>query len=150
MKFYSKDFQNMENMPKRFTADGENISPVFKIEDVPRGVKSLLLLCHDPDATRGFPWVHWVVFNINPQTVEISNVNLPDGAQEGLTSFESVGYGGPSPSPSSGKHRYVFTLYALSSPFNLPFREFSCDEILSKINPLILDFSSWIGTYERL
>lgn len=137
-------------MPKRYTADGENISPIFNIEDIPGDTVSLMLLCHDPDATRGFSWVHWVVLKIPPQTKEISGDNLPFSAVEGTTSFGSTGYGGPSPSPRSGKHRYVFTIYALSSHFELPEQEFSYDDILAKIEPFILDRSSWIGTYERL
>jgi len=43
---------------------------------------------------------------------------LPDGSKQGVTSFHSVGYRGPSPPPGK-PHRYFFKLYALNSMSNL-------------------------------
>lgn len=148
MKFYSLDFENMATMPKRFTADGENISPTFVIEDVPEDVTTLALLCYDPDATRGTPWVHWLVWGLNPRTKSISVDSLPNGSTEGVTSFGTKGYGGPSPSPGSGPHRYVFTLYALSKIPDLD-GLFEYEEIKNELLKHSTTFSNWVGVYER-
>lgn len=148
MKFYSKDFENMATMPERFTADGDNISPTFIVEDVPGNSVSLSIICHDPDATRGVPWVHWVVWGLPINIEEITSDSLPYGAVNGLTSFGTTEYGGPSPSPGSGPHRYIFTLYALRS--NLSFMGINDYEtLLKKISGSTITSSTWTGIYER-
>lgn len=148
MKFYSKDFENMTMMPVRFTADGDNISPTFVIEDVPKEAVSLVLICHDPDATRGVPWVHWVVWGLPKDVKEITEENLPEGAVSGLTSFETAGYGGPSPSPGTGPHRYVFSLYALKDSLSLEGIS-GYEDIVKKLSDSTIISSSWMGIYER-
>lgn len=149
MKFYSKDFENMATIPVRFTADGDNTSPTFVIEDVPEDAVSLALICHDPDATRGTPWVHWVLSNLKTDINTISDVVLPDYAKEGVTSFGSKGYGGPSPSPGTGPHRYIFTLYALSNTPNLDgiVKYEDLNKVLVKHT---IASSKWTGIYERV
>ena len=59
----STAFKEGEIIPKKYTCDGENISPPLEWTDTPKGTKSLALITDDPDAPRG-TWVHWVLFNI--------------------------------------------------------------------------------------
>ena len=68
----------------------------------------------DPDAMGvvGKIWVHWVIWNIEPNTKEIKEDSIPTGSIEGKTDFGNTGYGGACPPPGN-PHRYIFTVYAL-------------------------------------
>jgi Raf kinase inhibitor-like YbhB/YbcL family protein len=122
MKLTSSAFHEGGAIPKDQTCDGKNISPSLTWSDVPRGAKTLALLCDDPDAPAGV-WVHWVLFNI-PATVNglqpnvLKTRTIPNGARQGINDFRQVGYGGPCP-PKGASHRYFFKLYALDADLNL-------------------------------
>lgn len=112
LKITSPIFENNDNIPKKYTCDGIDISPPFFIENVPTDAKSLALIVDDPDAPMG-TWVHWVLWNINPRTKEIKENRVPEGAKQGINDFRKHDYGGPC--PPSGTHRYFFKLYALDN-----------------------------------
>ena len=46
------------------------LSPQINIKETPAGSKSLALIVEDPDAPVGL-FVHWVIFNIPPDTKAI-------------------------------------------------------------------------------
>ncbi|MEK7152858.1 MAG: YbhB/YbcL family Raf kinase inhibitor-like protein, partial [Patescibacteria group bacterium] len=104
-------------IPADYTCKGRNISPALHIEGAPPDTKSMTLIMHDPDAPNG-DFTHWVVWNIPPETTDILDGSVPDTASEGISDFETVGYGGPC--PPAGTHQYVFDLYALDTAFTLP------------------------------
>ncbi len=108
MKLESKDFNDGDMIPSRFTCQGENINPQLAWDDVPDGVKSFALIVDDPDAPVG-TWVHWLVKDIPADVREIGQDSVP-GKQVG-NDFGKDDYGGPC--PPSGVHRYFFRLYAL-------------------------------------
>jgi Raf kinase inhibitor-like YbhB/YbcL family protein len=116
MTLLSSAFEYNKKIPSRYTCDGENVSPPLMIGGIPAGAKSLALIVDDPDAPAG-TWVHWLVWNIDPQTTEIAEGSVPQGAMEGKTSFGRGGYGGPC--PPQGEHRYFFKLYALDTTLAL-------------------------------
>lgn len=116
MKISSLAFEDNKAIPAKYTCDGENTNPPLVFSDVPKDVKSLVLIVDDPDAPGGM-WVHWTVWNIASATREILENSVPEGAQEGVTDFSKPGYGGPC--PPSGTHRYFFKLYALDSTLDL-------------------------------
>ena len=62
-------------------------------------------------------WLHWMLWNIPPETTGLSSKNLPAGITEGVNDFKEFGYGGPCP-PSS-THQYRFFLYALDKKTHL-------------------------------
>ncbi|MGO9954205.1 MAG: YbhB/YbcL family Raf kinase inhibitor-like protein [Dissulfurispiraceae bacterium] len=111
-------FENNGFIPTKYTCDGEDINPQLLIANVPAGTKSLALIVDDPDAPAG-TWVHWVVWNIDPQAREIKKNSVPTGANQGLNDFRKHKYGGPC--PPSGTHRYFFKLYALDTMLTLDF-----------------------------
>ncbi|MBI1934040.1 YbhB/YbcL family Raf kinase inhibitor-like protein [Candidatus Peregrinibacteria bacterium] len=117
MKISSPAFIHNQSIPSLYTCDGANRSPPLKISGVPVEAKSLVLVNDDPDAPAG-TWVHWLLWNIDPKTKEISEGVPPPEAIEGTTSFRKTGYGGPC--PPSGTHRYFFKLYALDRTLDLP------------------------------
>jgi len=149
MKFYSPDFEDFKPLPASFTCDGENKSPVFMIGDVPHSAKELILICHDPDATSGHDWTHWLVVGIPTSTTQISDTNMPKGAKTLVSSFSETSYGGPCPPHGSDPHRYIFSLYAVDEKVSITEKS-SREDVLKAIAGHILAQGTWTGTYQRL
>jgi Raf kinase inhibitor-like YbhB/YbcL family protein len=122
LELKSPDFTPGGNIPKQFTCEGANISPVLKWNDPPAAAQSFVMIADDPDAPVG-TWVHWVIFDLPanlrslPQSVP-KNEQLADGSRQGRNDFGEIGYGGPCPPPGK-PHRYFFKLYALDAKLNL-------------------------------
>lgn len=108
MKLTSKDFNEGDMIPSKFTCQGEDINPQLAWDDVPLGVKSFALIFDDPDASAG-SWIHWLIKDIPADVREIKQ-GQAIGTQV-VNSFGKMGYGGPC--PPTGVHRYFFKLYAL-------------------------------------
>lgn len=92
------------------------VSPPLSWSQMPDGTKSIAVLCDDPDSPAG-DWVHWVLFNLPPNTTELAkgmppNATLPNGAMQGVTDYGRNGYDGPCPPPGRA-HRYFFKVFAL-------------------------------------
>ncbi len=106
------------SIPRRFTCDGEDVSPDLEWDGVPVGTAALVLVVDDPDAS-GF--VHWLVLDVSGSLSGALPLGIsasPDSPRQGFNDFGRLGWGGPC--PPSGDHRYVFTLYALAAPLGLP------------------------------
>ncbi len=121
IKVTSTAFKEGGVIPAKYTCKGENISPPLKFESVPEEAKSLALINDDPDAPGG-TWVHWVLFDLPPDTKELAEKippekTLKNGAVHGINDFRKIGYGGPC--PPSGTHRYFFKVYALDTKLGL-------------------------------
>lgn len=126
----SPAFGEGTTIPRKYTVEGEDVSPPLAWSGLPPGTKELALICEDPDAPdpanpRPDPWVHWVIYKIPadaaglpegiPKTQRPSD---PAGALQGANSWpagQDLGYGGPAPPPGTGPHRYFFRLYALDT-----------------------------------
>jgi len=106
----SQAFSNNGMIPSEYTCDGADGNPPLTIRDIPAKSRSFALIVDDPDAPKG-TWVHWVVWNIGPDTTDIPANSVPGGALQGTNDFGKRSYGGPC--PPSGTHRYFFKLYAL-------------------------------------
>lgn len=145
MEIISSAFGHNEKIPSKYTCDGENVSSPLQFLEIPEKAKSLVLIVDDPDAPAKI-WVHWVVYNINPQASEVKENSVPEGGIEGMTDFGSSGYGGPC--PPSGTHRYFFKLYALDSALNLS-QNATKQMVEEKMQRHILDKAELIGLYSR-
>ena len=96
-------------IPKKFTADGDNVNPPLSWVNPPEGTKSFALIVDDPDTSHGTIH-HWLLKDISNSTT-----NIPEGssAGTGIPNFAGkLAYTGPA--PPSGVHRYFFKLYALN------------------------------------
>lgn len=142
-------------IPKKYTCDGEDVSPPLAWERAPEGAKSFALVVEDPDAPAG-TWVHWVVYDIPASARALAEglpktESLPSGAKQGASwgveSFERVGWSGPCPPPGK-RHRYFFTLYALKSQVGLPPRA-SKPQLVEAMAGKILAKAQLLATYER-
>jgi len=119
LKLESSAFSLGEEIPKKYGYKNDNLSPPLRIDGIPTNSKSLALIMDDPDAMGavGKIWVHWLIWNIEPNTTEISEGSTPSGSIEGKTDFGEIGYGGPA--PPDKRHTYVFKLYALETKLDL-------------------------------
>jgi Raf kinase inhibitor-like YbhB/YbcL family protein len=139
----SSAFAEGSPIPKENTCDGADQPLPIAWSGVPAGTAELALVMDDPDA-RGF--IHWVVVGIPATTSGLTGGALPQGARDGRTGFGRVGYGGPC--PPSGTHTYVVTLYALSSPLDLPATP-TADQVRQAAASQTLATAVLTGTYTR-
>jgi len=151
MQLSSSAFEHNARIPKKYTADGPDVSPLLKWTDPPEGTKSFALVCDDPDAPVG-TWVHWVVYGIGASTRELAEgipaqKQLPSGVKQGTNDFRKIGYGGPAPPPGP-EHRYFFKLYALDTdPALAPGAKKK--DLLKAMNGHVLAGAELIGRYGR-
>lgn len=154
-KLVSPAFKHLDSIPRRFTADGESISPPLKWSGAPGGTQEYALLCEDPDAPTPKPFVHWLLYGLSANTsklregmAQVEEMTAPVLARQGLNTMMQVGYTGPNPPLWDGNHRYVFRLFALDSPLTLPPRA-GRDEFLKAIRPHVLAETSIEGVYVK-
>lgn len=147
----SAAFKDGESIPARYTCEGQDISPPLAWEEPPQSTGAFALIFDDPDASAGL-FTHWVLFNLKATVRELGEgipapERIKNGAIEGKSDFNMIGYGGPCPPP--GKvHHYRFTLYALDRPLDLP-RGASRQQLLDAMKGHILAQGQLTGTYQR-
>lgn len=145
MKIISPAFKDQGKVPPQYTCDGIDVNPPLEFLDVPIETVSLLLVVDDPDAVSG-RWIHWLIWNISPEDKKIEENSVPPNAIAGLNSFNRIEWGGPC--PPSGKHGYIFKLYALDSMLDI-----SPDTTIFKIEQIIKDHiitqAELLGYYQR-
>lgn len=145
MKIESSAFGMNEAIPSDYACDGRDVNPPLRLIGVPAEAQSLALIVDDPDASLG-TWVHWVVWNIAPDTAEIAAGSVPAGASEGVTDLGRPGYGGPC--PPSGAHRYFFKVFALDAMLDLPATA-DAAALESAMIGHVLDKAGLVGIYSR-
>jgi Raf kinase inhibitor-like YbhB/YbcL family protein len=151
IRLTSPAFEYGQPIPKLHTCDGKDLSPTLRWGGGPVG-RSFALVCDDPDAPRG-TWVHWVLYNLTSETVELAqgvppSPELPSGARHGKNSWGKPGYGGPCPPPGN-PHRYFFRLYALDISLNLDPGATKA-ELEKAITGHIVGQGTLMGIYQRV
>ncbi len=147
----STAFKEGDQLPVKYTCDGQDISPPFEWGEPPQGTRTFALIVDDPDALLGV-FTHWVLFNLLADTRQLSEgipaqPQLENGASQGKNDFGKIGYGGPCPPPGVA-HRYRFTIYALDKPLELETGA-SRKEILAAMKGSVLAQGQLTGTYRR-
>src|SRR5690606_3351890 len=122
LQVMSDAFAEDQQIPSIYTCDGRNISPPLRWSGVPAEAQTLALVVDDPDAPSGL-FTHWRVYDLPPGATGLpegvpQQETVDGGGRQGRNDFGRIGYGGPC--PPSGSHRYVFTVYALDAPLDLP------------------------------
>jgi Raf kinase inhibitor-like YbhB/YbcL family protein len=113
-------------IPAKYTQAGDQVSPPLAWSNVPDGVVSFALVVHDPDAAIGNgtdDLLHWMLWNI-----PASARSLPEGmlhgsqAADGTRQISASGpyYRGPGAPAAGPAHHYVFELFALDQPIDVP------------------------------
>jgi hypothetical protein len=150
----STAFSEGQPIPAKYSCEGSDISPPLKW--IPQGgtpgtIKSFALITDDPDAPMG-TWVHWVLYDLPPNTTELpedvaKTQVISGGAKQGLNSWPRLGYGGPCPPPGK-PHRYFFKLYALDAMLDLKPGATKKD-LLKAMEGHVLAEGQLMGTYQR-
>ncbi len=154
----SPAFAHGQRIPRKYSGEGEDISPPLVWTGVPEGAKELALICEDPDAPTAEPWVHWVIYKISadqaglPENVaKTLRPKSPAGALQGKnswTSGQTVGYRGPMPPTNHGEHRYFFRLYALRAKLTAE-SGMTRNTLATEMVGNVLDECELMGTYLR-
>ncbi len=150
MRLTSTAFPDGAAVPRRFTCDGENLSPALDWTEAPAGTRSFVLLCDDPDAPVG-TWRHWGAFDI-----PAGRTSLAEGIaaqtkdfRQAINDFRRPGYGGPCPPRGHGPHHYHFRLLALSID-RLPVGDApSCRDVEREARKHVIAEATLVGIYER-
>ena len=137
MELTSSDFQEGNEIPKKFGYKHENKQPNVEFSSVPTETKTLAIIMDDPDAMKavGKVWVHWLTYH---------NVADSNSKIEGKTDFGEIGYGGPA--PPDGRHTYIFKGYALDTSLNLT-EGYSKQELEDAIKGHIIAEAKLTGTF---
>ena len=142
------------SIPAKYSCTGKNISPALAWGEPPAGTQSFALIVDDPDAPIG-TWVHWVLYNIPPETrslpedFSVTGKNVAEGQANPFTGKNSggkIGYDGPC--PPSGMHRYYFKLYALDETIGL-LPGANKGELLKAMEGHILAQGELMGTFSK-
>jgi Raf kinase inhibitor-like YbhB/YbcL family protein len=98
-------------LPPDSTCKGKGVSPDLKWTNIPANATELVLTVTDADAS-GF--VHWILAGIDPATPGLSQGKIPRGTVQTLNSSPTLGWFAPC--PPQGTHRYIFSLFVLTTP----------------------------------
>ena len=151
----SSAFANGEPIPRRYSGEGEDLSPPLSWSDIPEATKELAMIVDDPDAPTAQPWVHWVIYKIPLEAAGLAEgipadaeLSTPTGTLQGRNTSGEIGYHGPMPPPGHGVHHYYFKLYALDTQLSL---KSGADKqaLLSAMEGHILAQGKLVGTYQR-
>ena len=139
-------------IPRRYTCDGDDVSPEIRISGVPGDASMLALIMYDPDAPIGV-FYHWLLYNI-----PVSATVIPEGlgapreetglGAQGVNDFGRLGYGGPCPPRRHGPHRYYFLVLALRGEEKLPPR-LTPRRLLEAVRDRAVAYGYTYGRYER-
>jgi len=136
-------FPDGGHIPERYTCDGDDVNPPIEFSEVPKEAKSLALVAVDVDSPQK-TWVHWILWNIPPQTKKIPENCDASSCTQGINDFGNMGYGGPC--PRSGTHRYQFMAYALKAELNIP-EGSTMRDVENAIDGNVIDSATLTGTY---
>ncbi len=148
----SEAFAEGAPIPKRYTCEGDDISPPFLWGGAPAETRSYALICNDPDAP-GKTFTHWGIYNIPADVSSLeeghSKFKQPSIYSEGVNDFGQSNYRGPCPPPKHGIHRYHFLLLALGvEGLDLP-EGATVASVEQAAREHLLVEAKLIGTYRR-
>ena len=154
LKVTSSAFQQGGPIPAQYTCEGKDISPPLSWSGLPSNARSVALIVDDPDAPDPAKpqrvYVHWVVYNISPQTTSLaenaSKGGMPNGAVQGRNDWGKAEYGGPC--PPIGRHRYFFKLYVLDTTL-AGLKNATKADLEKAMKGHIVDSGELMGTYQK-
>jgi Raf kinase inhibitor-like YbhB/YbcL family protein len=152
MQLSSSVFSNGSAIPRRYTCDGEDLSPPLGWQAAPATTRSFVLLCDDPDAPAG-TWHHWAAYDIPAGQTGLAEDASRDGGavrlKQAVNDFHRVGYGGPCPPRGHGRHRYHSRLLALAVDHLSLGAKPSCRDVEREARKSIVAEATLVGIYQR-
>lgn len=120
----SKAFEDGGSIPKKYTGEGEDISPPIELKLIDKNAETIAIIMDDLDHPLGM-YNHWVIWNIPASVSDIQEgipkeeiVKLLGNAVQGKSDYGSKHYY-RGPKPPFGTHKYVFKVYVLDITLNL-------------------------------
>jgi Raf kinase inhibitor-like YbhB/YbcL family protein len=147
-------FAEDQAIPIRYTAVGENVSPMLVWSGSAEGTKSYVIVVEDSDAERPKPPAHWVIYDIGADVSSLNEgfgaVATPqsaDGIKQGTNSFDVIGYSGPNPPAGEAAHHYQFQIFGLdTASLSLPAGA-TRDAVLHAMEGHVLSEGQVVGLY---
>lgn len=145
----SSAFADGGEIPRKYTADGQNVSPPLEWSGVPAGTRSLVVVMEDPDAPSG-TFRHWALYDIRPGCTALAEGEWgTETLGHGVNDFGHAQYDGPAPPRGHGTHHYHFRVAALDVD-RLPLKGSpSVAEVWRAARPHVLGQAEIVGTYRR-
>ena len=144
----SPAFDDGDDIPARYTCDGENRSPELRWNDPPIGTKAFALIVEDPDAPSGM-FTHWILTDIPGTESTLAEAIAPGRVGvDGVNTYSKIGYGSPCPPRGHGVHRYYFRLHALKDFMRLH-GKITREIIDPRLSELSLGEAVLMGRYAR-
>lgn len=121
-----------EFIAANFGCHGANKSPELHWVNAPAGTRSYAVTMYDLDAPTGSGFWHWVLIDIPTGVTALKrgagNIDAglaPSGSLHRMNDTGQSGYQGPCPGAGEAAHRYLITVYAISTdktaaPANAP------------------------------
>lgn len=146
-RLMSAAFVDGEALDPMFTADEEDAcAPPLEWTAPPAGTQSLALIVEDPDAPGLEPMVHWLGWGMETRAGKLLEGEEPPVL--GQNSFLKTEWLAPDPPTGHGKHDYVFQLFALGLPLDLP-PGAGRGAFIKAAEGQVLGAALLTGTYER-
>lgn len=121
MRLWSDRFEAGQEIPARYTKDGDNTSPPFGWSGVPARTRELALIFEGITPATREPWVHWLVYKMPPDLDGLPEAfkhkaepGQPVHLMQGANSLGNVGYDGPQ-GTLGRMFRYRVRLFALDT-----------------------------------
>ena len=140
------------SIPARHSKYAEGLSPGLSWSAMP-GAKSYLIVLEDPDAKTISPFVHWVAWNIPPQTVRLPEglpaqprLTQPVEMVQGRSGAGTIGYFGVQPPAGDPPHHYHFQVFALDTMLDLPPGS-DRDQVLAAVRGHVIAKGELVGRY---
>jgi hypothetical protein len=131
-------------IPSEYTCDGTDSTPPLTWSVIPKDAKSIAILAEDKDAAKA-NFTHWLVTDIPASTTSLdAGQALPEGAMTAKNDKGSTGYTGPC--PPTGRHHYVFHVYAIDKTIGKPT---SRADFMQRIGGHVLAEGQLVGTYQK-
>ena len=148
----STGFSDGQRIPKRYTCEGEDLSPPLAWSGAPPATRSFLLACDDPDAPAG-TWHHWCIFGLPATATDLKKglARRPhlDAMRQAVNDFGEVGYRGPCPPRGHGTHHYHFRLSALDVEQLSVKEQAKCKDVEAVARSHVIGTAELVGTYSR-
>ena len=128
MTLTSTAFKDSEQIPAKYTQDGDQTSPALTWGNVPPGTRSFVLHFHDIDVVRDKKLyedqLHWLVWNIPPTATSLpegvpKGPTLKDGSRQ-ISPYGPVYRGPGNPAASPTLHHYTVEIFALDTTLDVP------------------------------
>ncbi|MFC1949753.1 YbhB/YbcL family Raf kinase inhibitor-like protein [Chloroflexota bacterium] len=150
LEITSPAFADGDDIPFKYSCDGQDKSPELAWSGVSEGTQSFALILDDPDAPGG-TFTHWLIFNIPADSLGLPEAlskysQLDNGATQCRNDFGTYGYGGPCP-PAGAAHHYHFKLYALDQTLDLSAASTKA-QLLNAIEGHILAQAELVSLYQ--